>query len=337
MLKRISKQKGNSAAVFLTLILAVSIGTFIMMPTKVLAASPAITLLPPAAPPGTPITVNGTDFQPGFTVDLYWFGYIVDVPGITGHVGYYPIKTGVTVAPNGSFVTTFVAPYDFSDIIHFVNATQNGDGIGITNATFTIVPTLSLSPQPANYTDGQQVFLNVYGAPLGTAAIAMGLPHTPPPGEVSVLKLTYDNAMWGFVVSHLATEGPIVTAGFTGGDIGGNATVRFNAVGGVGQHIIRAYEGAKDTPPVPYLPCEIGGQAVFTIVGPGLDAQTILGQLNNGINSIQTNLGNLTVSDQGVKNSSDKTGNYALAAMAFSVISLIILLAVAIQVFRKPK
>ena len=206
-------QKGNSAAIILSVILALSIGSLIMIPAKTLAANPpAITLSPPAGPVGIPITVNGTGFQSGATVDLSWFGYIVDVPGITGHMGDYPIKTGVTVAPDGSFVTTFITPYDFSDIAHFVNATQNGVGTGITNATFTIVPTLSLSPQPANYTDGQQVFLNVYGAPLGTAAFVMGLN---PQNEVTVLKLTYDNTMWGFVTSHLATEGPIVTAGFT--------------------------------------------------------------------------------------------------------------------------
>jgi hypothetical protein len=304
MLKRMCKREGNTAAIFLTAMLALSIGGFIMMPAKSLAANPPeITLLPPAAPVGTPITVNGANFQSGATVDLSWFGYILDVPNVTGHIGYYPIKTGITVASDGTFHTTIIAPYDFSDIAHFVNATQNGEGTGITNATFTIVPTLSLSPQPTNYTDGQEVFLNVYGAPLGTAAFVMGLN---PLNEVDVLKLTYDNAMWGFVVSHLTTEGPIVTAGFTGGDIGGNATIRFNAVGDVGQHVIRAYEGTKDTPPVPYLPCEIGGQAAFTIVGPSLDAQAILSKLSSidaEIVSVQgdtavikTNLGNFTVS-----------------------------------------
>ena len=144
------------------------------------------------------------------------------------------------------------------------------------------------------------------------------------------------------------------------------------------------------------MPCEIGGQVVFTIVGPSLDAQAILSHLssldaeivsvqgdtatiktnlgnvttslsninaqivslqgnvatistnlgtlngtvtsvNNGVATIQTSLGTLEVSDQGVKNSSDTTGNYALAALALSIISIIILLAVAIQVFRKPK
>jgi hypothetical protein len=331
--KRMKNQKGNSTAIILSVILALSIGSLIMIPAKALAAnSPAITLSSPAGPVGIPITVNGTGFQSGATVDLSWFGYIVDVPGITGHVGYYPIKTGVTVAPDGSFVTTFITPYDFSDIYHFVNATQNGIGTGITNATFTIVPTISLSPQPANYTDGQQVFLNVYGAPLGTAAFAMGLN---PQNETTVLKLTYDNAMWGFVTSHLTTEGPIVTAGLTGGDIGGNATVRFNAVGEVGQHIIRGYVGAKDTPT--YLPCEIGGQATFTIAGPSLDTQSIQNQLNNGVASIQTNLGNLASSNDAIKSSQDNSVNYSIGALALSAISLIVLLAVAIQVFRKPK
>jgi hypothetical protein len=325
--EKMKNQKSNSAAIILSVILALSIGSLIMIPAKTLAANPlTITLSPTAGPVGTPITVNGTNFQPGATVNLSWFGYIVDVPGITGHLGYYPIKTGVTVAPDGSFVTTFITPYDFSDIAHFVNATQNGVGTGITNAAFTIVPTLSLSPQPTNYTDGQQAFLNVYGAPLGTAAFAMGLN---PQNETTVLKLTYDNAMWGFVVSHLATEGPIVTAGFTGGDIGGNATVRFNAVGEVGQHIIRGYIGAKDTQP--YLPCEIGGQAVFTIVGPSLDAQTILSNVtsvNNGVATIQTNLGTLTTS---VGNGA----NYGLAALALSAVDLIFLIVLLALVVRK--
>lgn len=395
MLKHVQKQTGNIATILVTVILALSMASFIMTPRKVLAANPPkITLLPPAAPVRTPIMVNGTSFQPGATVNLSWFGYITDVPGITGHIGYYPIKTDITVASDGSFLTTIITPYDFSDIIHFVNATQDGNGTGITNATFTIVPTLSLSPQLANYTDGQQVFLKAYGAPLGTAAFVMGLN---PLHEVEVLKLTYDNTAWGFVTSHLATEGPIVTAGFTGGDIGGNATIRFNAVGEVGLHVIRGYIGAKDTPPVPYLPCEIGGQAVFTIIGPSLDAQAILSKLNsldahivsvqgdtaviktnqgnfttslsnidakivslqgkvatvttnvgtlsgnvtrvsNGVATIQTNLGTLTVSDAAVKDSSDRTGYYALVALvaiALAIIDLIILAVVAARVFRK--
>jgi len=327
-----NNHKCNSVAIFLALILALSMGSFIMIPTKAASVDPAITLLPPAAPVGTPIAVNGTNFAPGATVDLYWFGYIVDVPGSAGHVGYYVIKAGITVGSDGSFVTTFLAPYDFSDIYHFVNATQNGVGTGITNATFTIMPTLSLSPQPANYTDGQQVFLSVYGAPLGTAAFMMGLN---PQNETTVLKLTYDNTMWGFVTSHLVTEGPIVTAGFTGGDIGGNATVRFNAVGEIGQHIIRGYVGAKDTPT--YLPCEIGGQATFTIVGPSSDAQTILSHLNDDVASIQTNLGNVTSSNDAIKGSEDNLINYGIGALALSTVSLIILFAVVVQVFRKPK
>lgn len=321
MLKRIRKQKGNSAAVFLALILALAIGSFIMTQAKALVASPTITLLPPAAPPGTPITVSGASFQPGATVDLSWFGYIVDVPGTTGHLGYYPIKTGIVVASDGSFQTTIVAPYDIGDVQHFVNATQNGDGTGIVNGTFNIMPSMQLSPAPANYTEGQEVILHVYGAPTGTIPV-------PPTMELESLKFTYDNTEWGYDDSHLTTEGPIATGGFTGGDIGGNITIRFTAVGGVGEHYIRAFEGPSTTGP--WLSCEIGGQAVFTIVGPSLDAQAVLSQLSS-LN------GTLTASDQGVKNSSDTTGNYALAALALSVISLIILIAVAIQVFRKRK
>jgi len=280
------------------------------------AAPPTITMLPPAGPVGIPATVQGTGFKPGASVDIRWFGFIVDVPGIKGHIGYYTIKTGVTVGSDGNFVTTFRTPYDFSDIVHFVTATQNGVGTGITNATFTIVPSLSLSPQPANYTVGQQVFVNVYGAPLGTAAVAMGLPLVGPPGEVTVLKLTYDNTMWGFDVSHVATEGPIVTAG---GDIGGNMTIRFSAVGEVGPHIIRGYVGAKDTPV--YLSCEIGGQAVFNIVGPSSDSKTIL----TNVGTLTTAVGTLTTSVGNVKGATDTGVNYGLGALGISAINLILL------------
>lgn len=172
--------------------------------------------------------------------------------------------------------------------------------------------------------------------------------------------------MWGFATSHLVTEGPIVTGGFVGGDIGGNMTISFKAVGGVGKHSIRAYVGTRDTPPVPYLPCIIGGEVEFNIIGPSLDTQTILNRLNslnatilsvqgntvtiktnlgiingtittinNGVATVQTDLGTLTLSVNGVKGSTDSTVNYGLGALALSVIDLIILLAVVFLVLRK--
>jgi hypothetical protein len=221
---------------------------------------PMITLTPPAAPHGTPIMVTGTDFTPGAMVDLSWFGYVAQIPGINGTLEYFPITTGITVDDNGNFTTTIIAPYDFGDIVHPVNATQNGVGTGITNATFTIVPTLYLTPQPTCYTPGQEVLLYVYGGPLGTPAFEMGLAMLP---EATVIKFTYDNTFWGFATSHLETEGPIVTHGLIGGDIGGNITIRFKAIGDSGIHNIRGFIGGKDTPP--YLACEIGGEVEFNI------------------------------------------------------------------------
>lgn len=248
------------AATVSALFLALFIGNAATMGVKESLAQdpPKITLLPPAGPVKTSITVVGVNFTPGATVNLTWFGYIVDVSGIKGHLGYYPIKTGITVSHDGNFSTTIIAPYDFSDVPHFINATQNGGGTGITNATFTIVPNLKLSPQPAWYKQGQEVILHVYGGPLGQPALQMGL--TP---ELNVLKFTYDNAMWGFATSHLETEGTLVTGGSTGGDIGGNITIRFKAVGGFGKHVIRGYMGDRVTPA--YLPCEIGGEVEFYI------------------------------------------------------------------------
>jgi hypothetical protein len=361
------KQNRNSFATFLTVILALSIGSFIMVPANVQAANPpTITLLPPAAPPGTPITVNGTNFTPGATVDLSWYGYIVDVPGITGHLGYYQIQTGITVAPDGNFLSTIIAPYDISDTVHFVNATQNGVGTGIVNATFTIMPSLQLSPTPTNYTDGQEVILHIYGGPTGTIPV-------PPTMELESLKFTYDNNYWGYDDSHLTTEGPVATGGFTGGDIGGNITIRFTAVGGVGVHCIRAFEGPSTTSP--WLSCEIGGQVVFNIVGPSPDTQAVLSGLaslnatllsvqgntatirtnqgtingtitsiNNGVATVNTSLGTLNVSVDSAKNSADSakssadnSATYSIGALVLSIISLIILVVVAIQVFRKRK
>lgn len=264
-----SKNVRNYAALLLVVILTISVGSFVMLAIRAQSASassdpPAsITLSPPAGPVGTPITVKGTGFASG-TVNLYWFGFILDVPGIKGHLDYYPIKTGIPVV-SGNFTATIFAPYDFSDITHFVNATQNGVGSGIIDANFTIMPTLWLSPKKTVYNDGDQMLLHVSGGPLGTAAFKMGLN---PLNEIDVLKFTYDNSLWGFATSHLQTEGPVVTGGFTGGDIGGNITISFKAVGGMGHHDIRGYLGTKDDPPVPYLPCVIGGEVQFYIWVP---------------------------------------------------------------------
>jgi hypothetical protein len=266
-----SKNVRNYVVLLLVIILTMSIGSLGILTLEAQSASassvsPAkITVSPAAGPVKTPITVKGVGFKSGAAVNLYWFGYILDVKGITGHLGYYPIKTGIKVPLSGNFSTKIVAPYDFSDITHFVNATQNGIGKGIVNASFTLMPTMQLNPKKTVYADGQQILLNIYGGPLGTAAFKMGLN---PQNETTVLKLTYDNTMWGFAVSHLATEGPIVTGGFTGGDIGGNITIRFNAVGAIGYHDIRGYSGTKNDPPVPYLPCEIGGEVKFYIWSP---------------------------------------------------------------------
>jgi hypothetical protein len=354
------KHNHDFLTIFLAVILTFSIGSLVMIPTKVRAANPPkITLLPPAAPPGTPINVNGSGFQPGAIVDLSWYGYIVDVPGISGHLGYYPIKTGITVGSDGSFRTTIIAPYDISDVVHFVNATQNGSGTGILNGTFNIMPSLQLSPTPANYTEGQEVILHIYGGPTGTIPV-------PPTMELESLKLTYDNNYWGYDDSHLATEGPVATGGFTGGDIGGNITIRFIAVGGVGEHYIRAFEGPSTTGP--WLSCEIGGEVTFTIVGPSLDTQTVLSRLaslnatvigihgdtatirtnqgvfngtitsiKDGVATINTSLGTLNISVDAAKSSADNSAAYGIGALIVSIISLAILLAVAIKVFRKPK
>jgi hypothetical protein len=293
--------KRNHAAfllVFLATILALSITNFSATTVKA-AGPPSITLLPPAGPVGIPITVQGSGFTPGANVSLTWFGNIVDVPGIAGHVAMYTIKSAIIADPNGNFTTTIISPSDFSDIPHQVNATQNGIGTGVINATFTTVSTMQLSPQPATYANGQQIFLNITGGPLGAAA----LPITGA-SEAEVLKFTYDNVMWGFDTSHLSTEGPVATGGFIGWDVGGNISIRFTATGEVGTHTIRAYVG-RETVPI-WLSCEIGGEVNFNITGPSSDTQTILNNLaslNSTILSVQgdtatikTNLGNVTTS-----------------------------------------
>ncbi|MGB8781382.1 MAG: hypothetical protein WCD81_12135 [Candidatus Bathyarchaeia archaeon] len=353
--------KRNNAAVllvFLATILVLSIANFNVTTVKA-AAPPSITLLPPAGPVGIPITVNGNGFAPGADISLTWFGNTVDVPGIAGHVATYTIKSGITADQNGNFTTTIISPSDFSDIPHQVNATQNGIGTGIINATFTTVSTMHLSPQPATYANGQQIFLNITGGPLGAAA----LPITGA-SEAEVLKFTYDNVMWGFDTSHLSTEGPVATGGFIGWDVGGNISIRFTATGEVGIHTIRAYVG-RETVPI-WLSCEIGGEVSFNITGPSSDTQTILNDLSNidakivsiqgdvatittnvgtisgnvtsisnGMATVNTSLGTLTLSVDGVKSSTDNSVNYGLGALILSVIDLVILLAVAALVLRK--
>ena len=220
--------------------------------------SAAITLLPPVGPVQTPITVNGTGFASGANVNLYWFGYIAS----SHTLDYYQTKTNITAASDGTFLTTIIAPFDFGiNVLHNVNATQNGSGTGITNATFTIVPTMKLSPQPTKYKEGQEVFLQIFGAPAQGIAVSPS-PCAPP--EVPILKFTYDNSYWGWIWSHI--EPVPVATGFPTGDIGGNATIRFAVTGASGLHVIRAYEGSIATIG-PWLGCEIGGQVHFRIVG----------------------------------------------------------------------
>jgi hypothetical protein len=49
-------------------------------------------------------------------------------------------------------VRRYPESFDYGiNVPHNVNATQNGIGTGIVNATFMIIPTIALSPQPANY------------------------------------------------------------------------------------------------------------------------------------------------------------------------------------------
>jgi hypothetical protein len=322
--------KRNHAAVllvFLAPILVLSIANFNVTTVKA-AEPPSITLLPPAGPVGIPIAVNGNGFAPGANISLTWFGNIVDVPGIAGHVATYTIKSGITADQNGNFTTTIISPSDFSDIPHQVNATQNGIGTGITNATFTTVPTLILSPQPANYANGQQIFLNITGGPLGAAA----LPITGASSE-TVLKFTYDNVMWGFDTSHLNTEGPVSTGGFTGWDIGGNISIRFTAVGEVGTHSIRAYAGEKDTPI--WLSCEIGGQVNFNITGPSSDSQTILNNLTSLNSTILSVQGDTATIKTNVGNATNNEANYSLAALGLSAIDLILLIALLALFARK--
>jgi hypothetical protein len=328
------KNKRNHAAVllvFLATILVLTIASFNVTTVKA-TVLPTLTLTPPAGPVGIPLTVNGNGFTPGANVSLTWFGNIVDVPGIAGHVATYTIASGITVDQNGNFTTTIISPSDFSDIPHQVNATENGVGTGITNATFTTVPTLILSPQPANYTNGQQFFLNITGGPLGSAALPITQAST-----ATVLKFTYDNVMWGFDTSHLSTEGPVSTGGFTGWDVGGNISIRITAVGEVGTHSIRAYAGEKDTPI--WLSCEIGGQADFNITGPTSDTQTILNNLaslNSTILSVQGDTATLKTNLDNVQATTNNDTNHGLAALALSAIDLVLLI-VLLALFQRKK
>jgi hypothetical protein len=297
----------NCSVILLTATIALFMAGFLFSPTRaenqLVTNVPKITVSPPVGPVQTPITITGSNFKPGANVNLYWFGYITDTPGVKGHLGSYVIRPRVTVGQDGTFRTSFNAPYDFSDITHAITATQDSVEVSTVNATFRIMSSLQLSPQPSDYADGQEILVRVSGGPLGTPAFAMKLAP-----RLTVLKFTYDDKEWGYATSHLETEGPIVTGGFVGGDIGGNITIRLKAVGGVGKHVIRAYEGEKETPV--YLPCEAGGEAVFNVVGPSRDTQSVLSRMEG-------------------------TTNYSLGALVVSALNLVVLAIVAVRVFKK--
>jgi hypothetical protein len=259
-------------AILLVATLTLSFGAYAVLlgHTPNVSAAPSsakITLFPPAGPVQTPITVSGTGFTPGASVDLSWFGYVAS----SNSLGYYPIKTGIIAGSDGSFQSTFKAPFDFGvNVLHNVNATQNGVGSGIMNTAFNIVPSLQLKTQSEftnnqgvypTYFEGQEVVLQLFGVP------ADGIPVSPGPGappEIPIMKLTYDNNYWGWIWSHMVPV-PVAT-GFPTGDAGGNATIRFTVVGTSKVHTIRAYEGSLATIG-PWLGCEIGGEVKFETVG----------------------------------------------------------------------
>ena len=306
------------------------IGIDALYDNKVEVKTPKIVLLPSAGPVGTPIIVNGTGFSSGATVDLWWFGYIVDTIGVKGHLGYYRIKSGIKVSLDGNFLSTFTAPYDFGPgITHYVKATKNGiekctidekcttDGKSTAYASFTILPSLQLSPQPANYKQSQNVTLYIYGAPISEKTCMDGQPSS-----LKVLRLTYDNSEWGYAASHLQTQGATVTGGLAGGDIGGNATIDFTAVGWIGEHVIRAYVGEKDA--APNLQTEIGGQIEFYIQGPASDTQTILDKLNalnSTIASLQSDINTMKNDVSTIKNNTN-TITSILNSMNATIVSI---------------
>jgi hypothetical protein len=309
---------------------------------KVEVKTPKIVLSPSTGPVGTPITVNGTGFSSGAIVDLWWFGYIVDIPYVKGHLGYYPIKSNISVSLDGNFLSTFAAPYDFGPgITHYVKAikkctekctyneecTHNekctyhddctSDGKCEAYASFTIRPSLQLSPQPANFEQSQNVTLYIYGAPIGEKVCMDGQPS-----NLKVLRLTYDNSEWGYATSYLRTQGTTMTGGLAGGDIGGNATIRFTAVGWVGEHVIRAYLGEKDA--APNLQTEIGGQVEFYILGSGSDTQAVLDKLdalNATVASLQSDISAMKSDVGTIKNNTDTIAS-VLNSMNATIVSI---------------
>jgi hypothetical protein len=250
-------------AILLVVALTLSVGAFavFLVHAPNVSAVPVtakITLSPPVGPVQTLITVSGTGFTPGASVVLSWYGYQSGPP----YLGYHTIKTGIVAKSDGTFTTTFNAPFDFGvNVVHNVNATQNGHGNGITNTSFNIVPSLKLKNPSAKVKEGQQVWLQLFGVPAQGIAVSPG-PGAPP--EVPIMKITYDNNYWGWIWSHLVPV-PVAT-GYPTGDVGGNATIRFTAVGSSKIHSIRAYEGSLTTIG-PWLGCEIGGEVKFEITG----------------------------------------------------------------------
>jgi hypothetical protein len=309
---------------------------------KVEVKTPKIALSSSTGPVGTPITVNGTGFSSGATVDLWWFGYIVDMPYVKGHLGYYQIKSNISVSLDGNFLSTFTTPYDFGPgITHYVKAIKKCTEKSTYNeecthyekcthydecasygkceayASFTIRPSLQLSPQPANFEQSQNVTLYIYGAPIGEKVCMEGQPS-----NLKVLRLTYDNSEWGYVTSYLRTQGTTMTGGLTGGDIGGNATIRFTAVGWVGEHVIRAYLGERDA--APNLQTEIGGQVEFYILESASDTQAVLDKLdalNATVASLQSDISAMKSDVGTIKNNTDTIAS-VLNSMNATLVSI---------------
>lgn len=172
-------------------------------------ADPSIAVEPTSGITGTPLTVTGEGMTPGAEVSIMWG--TMEGNRVSGS-GYEPVKWPMgttTVSPGGTMSFDLVVPDDLGGVIpHTISVEMDGETLAAT--PFTLERDMHISP-----TSG----------PEGTV-VMFELKSGGWTQYDNIVAITYDNSFIGYACS------------FTNQ---GHIAVWFQAVGGVGPHIIGIY------------------------------------------------------------------------------------------------
>jgi len=183
--------------------------TIALLGTASADAEPTVSVEPTAGISGTPLTVTGQGLPPGAEASIAWG--TMEGNRVSGS-GYEPVKWPMgttTVSPGGTFSFDFVAPDDLGGVIPHTIIVEVGGEV-VAETPFTLERDMYITP-----TSGPEGTVIMFEMKSGGWT-----------QYDNIVAITYDNSFIGYACS------------FTNQ---GHIAVWFQAVGGVGTHIIGIY------------------------------------------------------------------------------------------------